>query len=100
MKQGGGYLLQSVLNGQCLDIAEEKKTSGSKVVQWDKTGGSNQQWAPVPAGAGVWKIKSIHAPGMFLSIKDDDVNDGGKLQISDKDSSSQYWRIEGFVPAA
>lgn len=100
VKAGSGWLLQSVLNGQSIDIAEEKKTSGSKVVQWDRTGNSNQQWAPVPAGAGVWKIKSIHAPGQFLSIKDNDVNDGGKLQISDGDAPGQYWRIEGFVPPA
>jgi hypothetical protein len=100
VKQGNGYLLQSVLNGQSIDIAEEKKTTGSKVVQWDKTGNSNQQWAPVASGQGVWKIKSIHAPGQFLSIKDDDVNDGGKLQISDGNSPSQLWRIEGFVPPA
>lgn len=99
IKQGNGYLLQSLLNGLCLDIAEEKKTSGAKVVQWDKTGGSNQQWTPVPtAQQGVWKLKSVHAPGMYLSIKDDTVEDGGKLQISDNDSGSQYWRIEGFVP--
>jgi len=97
VKTGGGYLIQSVLNGQCLDIAEEKKTTGSKVVQWDKTGGTNQQWIPVASGQGVWKIKSLHTP-MFLSIKDDDVDDGGKLQISDHDSPSQYWRIEGHVP--
>lgn len=100
MKQGNGFLLQSVLNGQSIDIAEEKKTSGSKVVQWDRTGNSNQQWVPVPAGAGVWKIKSVHAPGLFLSIKDDSVEDGGKVQISEGDSSTQYWRIEGFVPKA
>jgi hypothetical protein len=81
VKIGNGYVLQSLLNGHCLDIAEEKKTSGSKVVQWDKTGATNQQWTPVATGQGVWKIKSLHTP-MFLSIKDDDVNDGGKLQIS------------------
>jgi len=97
VKMGGGFVLQSLLNGLCLDIAEEKKTSGAKVVQWDKTGGTNQQWLPVASGQGVWKIKSLHTP-MFLSIKDDEVDDGGKLQISDGDSPSQYWRIEGFVP--
>jgi len=91
--------LQSVLNGQVLDIAEEKKTNGSKVVQWDRTGNTNQQWAAVPAGAGVWKIKSIHAPGLYLSILDNNVNDGGKLVISDGDQPAQYWRIEGFVPS-
>ncbi len=98
VSKGNGYLLQSVLTGHCLDIAGEKTESGSKVVQWDKTGNSNQLWKPVPAGQGVWKIGSIHAPGMFLSIKDDNVNDGGKLQISDNDSPTQYWKIQGFVP--
>lgn len=34
VKQGKGVVIQSVLNGQCLDIAEQKKTSGAKVVQW------------------------------------------------------------------
>lgn len=98
VKQGNGWLLQSVLNGQSIDIAEEKKTNGSKVVQWDRTGNSNQQWTPVPSGAGVWKIRSVHAPDQFLSILDDDVHDGGKLVISDGDRPGQYWRIEGFVP--
>lgn len=98
VKQGNGWLLQSVLNGQALDIAEEKKSNGSKVVQWDRTGNTNQQWVPVVAGAGVWKIKSVHAPDQYLSILDDDVHDGGKLVISDGDRPGQYWRIEGFVP--
>ena len=56
------------MNGQCIDIAEEKKASGSKVVQWEKSGGTNQLWKPVPSGAGLWKIESIHAPGQFLAI--------------------------------
>jgi len=98
VKGSSGYLLQSVLTGHCLDIAEEKKDSGSKVVQWNKTGGLNQQWRPVVVGPGAWKLELAHAPGMFLSIKDDDVNHGGKLQISDGNTSSQIWKIEGFVP--
>lgn len=52
-------------------------------MQWKNTGGINQLWKPVPAGQGIWKISSIHAPGMYLSIKNNDVNDGGKLEISD-----------------
>lgn len=74
-----GYVLQSVLHDLCLDIAEEKTEKGSKVVQWNKTGGSNQQWRLIPAGNGIFKIESIHAPGMFLAIKDNNVEDGGKL---------------------
>lgn len=80
-----------------MDIAEEKKSNGSKVVQWDRTGNSNQLWNIVSAG-GAFKIQSVHAPGMFLSIKDDSVDDGGKLEISDGDRPGQYWLIEGYVP--
>lgn len=46
LKHGKGVLIQNVLNGLILDIANEKKDNGAKVVQWDKTGGSNQQWFP------------------------------------------------------
>jgi hypothetical protein len=98
VKQGAGYLLQSVLNNQCIDIAEERKDAGSKVVQWDKTGGSNQIWRPVSTGPGVWKIESIHAPGQFLTIHNDAVDDGSKLEINNNNGQTQSWRIEGFVP--
>jgi len=98
VKHGSGYLLQSVLNGQCIDIAEERKDPGSKVVQWDKTGGSNQQWRPVPCGQGVWKIESVHAPGQYLTIKNDSTDDGGKLEINNNNGPTQVWRIQGYVP--
>ncbi len=75
MKNGGGYIIESVLNGQSIDIAEEKKSNGAKVVTWDRTNGTNQQWVVVPAGNGASKIRSVHAPDMYLSIKDDSVDD-------------------------
>jgi hypothetical protein len=68
-------VIESVLNGHCIDIANEKKSSGSKVVTWDRTNGSNQQWVVVPAGLGASKIRSVHAPDMYLGIQDDSVND-------------------------
>jgi len=46
VKYGKGVLIQNVLNGLILDIANEKRDNGAKVVQWEKTGGSNQQWFP------------------------------------------------------
>ena len=71
--------MQSVLTGYFIDISGQKKEKGSKIIQWKNSGGSNQKWKHVPAGQGVWKISSIHAPGMYLSIKSNDVNDGAKL---------------------
>ena len=62
-----------------LDIAGESTEGGSPVIQWEKTGGTNQQWVPQEAGQGIWKLMSIHAPGMYLCIKDQNVNNYGKL---------------------
>lgn len=46
VKSGKGVIIQSLYNHFALDIAEGKKTSGAKVIQWDKTGDSNQIWFP------------------------------------------------------
>jgi hypothetical protein len=68
IKQANGYILQSIFNGFCIDIAGGYKASGSKIIQSDINGGTNQIWKPVPSGAGLWKIESIHAPGHYLAI--------------------------------
>ena len=75
-------MIQSLLTNQCVDIAVEAKEHGSKVVQWDETGAFNQLWQPHKAGNGIYKLESVHAPGLFLSIAYDSVDDGGKVEIS------------------
>ena len=67
-------------------------------MQNERTGSTNQLWVPVASGQGIFKIRSVLAPSMFLSVMDDSVEDGGRLQISDHESPSQYWRIEGYIP--
>lgn len=91
-------MIKSVLTGQCVDIAGEKRDDGAKVVQWDQTGGSNQQWLPEPCGNGLYKFRSCHEPSLFLAIKKQDVDDGGKIEVSNEENPSMYWRIEGCQP--
>lgn len=79
MKHDKGYLIQSVQSGHFLDIAGESRETGGKVIQWKRTGNPNQQWILEPAGNNTFKIRSIHEPTMVLGIKDDDIDDGGKL---------------------
>lgn len=86
-------MIMSLLTGQCVDIAGEKTESGSKVVQWDRTGGSNQLWAVQQVGNGLFRIKSLHAPGKYLGVKNGEVDDGGKIEINDDDNPSLVWRI-------
>ena len=87
----------SVLTGQAIDIAGEKKDPESKVVQWDRTGGSNQIWRPVSCGQGVWRIESCHAAGQALSVHNNSIDDGAKIEINNSGNAT-LWRIEGHVP--
>ena len=67
------------------------------MVQWDRTGGANQTWRPVSIGGGVYKIESCHAHGQYLSVKNNDYDNGGKIEINSQGPSIQ-WRIEGHAP--
>lgn len=49
------------------------------MIQWTKTGNSNQLWVPERAGERTIKIRSVHAGGMYLCIKGQSVKDFGKL---------------------
>lgn len=71
--------IQSIYNGLVLDIADEKKDSGAKVVQWDRNGGTNQQWLAESGGNGLFRFRSVFEPTLFLGIKKQDINNDGKL---------------------
>lgn len=70
IKHDKGYVIQSIHSGLFLDIAGESRESGAKVIQWSWTGNPNQQWlAEAALNNGFYKIRSIHEPTMYLSIK-------------------------------
>jgi len=98
VKSGKGVIILSLYNHFALDIAEAKKTNGAKVVQWDKSGDSNQVWIPEQAGNGLYKFRSAHENSLFLAIRKQDVEDGGELEVSNEENQSMYWRIEGALP--
>lgn len=99
IKHDKGYVIQSIHSGLFLDIAGESRESGAKVIQWSWTGNPNQQWlAEAALNNGFYKIRSIHEPTMYLSIKGQSVDDEGRLQVSKKENPSMYWIIEGALP--
>ena len=55
---------------------------------------------PEVAGNKLYKIASLHAPGMYLTIQHQTQEDYGKLEIWDQENPSWYWRIQGYVPEA
>ena len=82
-----------MLTDQALDIAEERRDNGAKVIQWSKKGSTNQLWLPEPAGNGLFKFRSCHEPKLFLAIKNQDKENGGVLEVCNQENPSMYWRI-------
>lgn len=72
-------MIKSVLTNHVLDIAEEKRENGSKIVQWDQTGKTNQRWMPEECGNGLYKFRSAHETSMFLAVQHQNKDDGGHL---------------------
>ena len=83
VQRGSGFLMVNLLTSLCIDIEGESTESGASVCQWEILGGTNQLWRPEQVGNGVYKIRSMHADNMYLSIKKQSYDDGGKLEIND-----------------
>lgn len=43
------------------------------MIQWTKTGNTNQLWIPEQVGNGSYRIRSIHEPSLLLGIKGDSI---------------------------
>lgn len=82
-----------MLSNNYMEIKNQSKFSGAAVVQVSKTGLSNQLWIPVSVGVGQWKIKSVHAPDLYLSILNNEIDDGSKIIVTNGTTSSQVWKI-------
>ena len=96
-KWGKGVLIKSLLTGMCLDIEGESTKPGTKIIQWEETGGTNQQWIPEWHNTS-YKFRSVHEPSLLLAIYKDDVDDGAKLIVTDNDSPTANWDIDGAKP--
>lgn len=69
------------MNGLCLDIAGESRDSGAKIVQWPRTGGTNQLWRFEEAGNKLYKVWSYHEPSLWLAIRKQDSDNGAYLEV-------------------
>lgn len=98
MHQEKGCLIQNLYTRQFLDIKGESTEPGATVIQWTKTGNSNQLWLPEPVGNGAYRIRSLHAPSLFLNIRAESIKDGAKLEVNNELTPAAFWLIEGALP--
>jgi len=49
----GWFYIRSRFSAKCLNVSNASTANGAGIVQWDKTGGTNQQWRFLPVGAAI-----------------------------------------------
>lgn len=82
----------------CVDIAGQKRESGTKIVQWNQTGGTNQLWNVEEVGNKLYIIRSCHEPSLCISVRKQEASNGSYLEVTDYENASGYWKIEGALP--
>lgn len=91
----GYYNIISRNSSKGLDVADNATTSGSRIQQYDVTGGggSNQRWKFVPDGSGNYYIV-VKSTGMYLATENNSTADGIKVQQRSASTSNEFkWTV-------
>lgn len=75
----GVFTLQNRHSGLYADIAGISTANGAKLIQWNYTGATNQQFEFVHLGGGVYRVTAKHS-GRVLDIADNSMANGAALQ--------------------
>jgi hypothetical protein len=93
VQTGVFYELVSVHSGKAIDIEGISTSAGARVVQWDRTGGQNQQFQFVDAGGGYYRIVARHS-GMALDVFEWNPDNGAEIrQWTDLNGTNQQWSV-------
>ncbi len=74
----GTYTITARHSGKCLDVYNFSSENGGNIVQWDCSGGDNQQWVVTQSG-GYYTITSAMS-GKCLDVADWSTADGANIQ--------------------
>ncbi|MCE4557811.1 RICIN domain-containing protein [Pelomonas cellulosilytica] len=89
-----GGTLQARHSSKCLDVPGFSSSSGTALVQWNCSGGANQQWSFEAAGGGWSRVKISHS-GQCLDIASQSTAGGVALiQATCNGDTSQQWVTE------
>ncbi|MFF5985145.1 RICIN domain-containing protein [Streptomyces olindensis] len=80
-------------SGKAVDVSAASRTDGANVIQWNDTGGPNQNWRFVPVGDGSYEIVSRNS-ALLLSVSGGVTAEGASIvQSTDTNAASQRWTL-------
>lgn len=90
----GRYNIISSLSGMYLDVSGRSSDDGANIIQYSRTGGTNQQFDVTQRADGSYTIQPVHS-GKSLDVYDWNSDDGAELrQWSFLNNVNQHWYID------
>ncbi|GAA2295557.1 hypothetical protein GCM10010234_41840 [Streptomyces hawaiiensis] len=87
------YKMLNKGSGKAVDVSAASKTDGANVIQWNDTGGPNQNWRFVPVGDGSYEIVSRNS-ALLMSVSGGVTTEGASIvQSTDNNAASQRWTL-------
>ncbi|MCH7230447.1 RICIN domain-containing protein, partial [Glycomyces sp. L485] len=78
VETGTWYFIESRHSGLVLDVLDRSTEPGAEIIQWNNTGGTNQQFRFIDAGGGYYRIQARHS-NMVLDVWEWNADNGATI---------------------
>ncbi|MBT0770227.1 endo-1,4-beta-xylanase [Kineosporia sp. J2-2] len=90
------YILVNRNSGKALDVYNLATSDGSRITQWTRNDGAQQQWQFVSSGDGYYRLRSRHS-GKVLDVYNWSTANGGSIvQWTDLKAANQEFSIQNL----
>lgn len=91
---GVSYYITNKFNNLSLDLAGGDTADGANIQQWNKTGGSHQEWRIVATDDGYCKILSLADETKCIAVAESAATDGLNIELqTDTGADNQRWKL-------
>ena len=97
---GGGYWkFVNLGSGKALEVTGYSTAAGGNIIQWNDTGGINQQWRLVPKGPVYSKLFNNNSTNMVMDVVNLSPDDLANIQQwVDLPGANQDWAFDDVTP--
>ena len=88
------YVLLNRNSGKALDVTGQSTADGTRIEQWTRNDGQNQQWQFIDSGSGYYRLKS-RLSSKVLDVNGQSTADGAPIiQWPDNNTANQQFSIQ------
>jgi hypothetical protein len=88
------YRIQNMASRKLLANPQGSRSNGTKIIQWDDTGGPEQAWSHEPAPGGGTKLRNMASGKVLANPQGSRDNGTEMIQWDDTGETDQEWTFD------